>query len=537
MPSNVKAASMDTVPLLRNTLATSTMSTTTSPSEASSSLSTHARKIGFPKSDVHIHLDNHYKAKAYTSGSPLTGELTITTQRDVRFDNIEIILLGNSKTRTDGYNAPHESTHTFLKMAMPVPESLYPIPRVLENGTTTTIPFNFVLPSFLTLNACTHNIESDHVRVQHLCPPPSMGSWARGNWEKDDLAPQMAEVEYCIKARVWRLPEMQGRPVKVMEAIKPIQFLPAFAEDAPLSIAKKDMLYKTSKTKMIRKNLITGKMGKLTVAGQQPRAIMMQPDGQAATGTTVQLDLKFEPMSEDVQPPKITGLTSKITAHTYFSAGPISDLPNMGDFNRGGVPDRRGVYSKAVGLHTKLPEIVTWVTCQARRDSGYCSDTAQENTASEEDDCETEQQQRQRRKSTTLTNLVRPSKHQSPPHDPCTGPVYHATTLQLPIDIPAARKYFVPTFHSCITSRVYTLHVSLTVAYGPATSSTISLDLPIQVAVEAVGPNMNAADEGLPTFEDAVEDAAVDEFLQPRLLSVPQTPYQEMGVLPRYGPR
>lgn len=529
--------SFATVPLICSTPAGSNMSSI-SPSEASSSLPAHARRMGYPKSDIRIHLENHFKARAYTSSSPLSGEVTITTQRDVRFDVVEIILLGSSKTRTAGLNAPLGSNHVFLKLTMPIPESLYPVPRVIEAGTTLTVPFNFVFPNFLTLNACTHEVDSDHVRDQHLRPPPSMGSWAGGIWEKDDLAPHMAEVEYCIKARVLRLSETQESSVKIMESIKPVQFIPVLAEDAPLGVMKNDRLYTMSKSKTIRKNLITAKMGELTVTGQQPRAIMLHPDGQIATGTTAQIDLKFEPVSAGISPPKITIHSSKITAHTYFSSGPIKTL-SMSKFDVSGGPERRGSYSKSVNLHTKPVESVTWFTCQARRDSGYCSDTAQENIASE-DDCgaeqqEQEQQQQRRRNSSTIANLVRPSKQQSPPRRPPASPVYHITTLQLPIRLPTEKWHFVPTFHTCIASRVYTLHVSLTVASGPTTSSTISVDLPIQVAVEAGAPGAAAEKEdGLPSFEDAVEDAAVDELLRPRQLGVPQVTFQGTGMLPGY---
>ncbi|ROW09473.1 hypothetical protein VMCG_02447 [Cytospora schulzeri] len=508
----------------------------TCPSEASSLLSTHARTM-FPKSDIQIHVQNHYQTKVYTSSSPLSGDVTIATQRDVRFDTIEIVLLGRSKTRTDGHRVPHESTHTFLKLLMPVPESLYPVPRVLEAGTTLSVPFNFVLPSFLTLNACTHKVDSDDTRDHHLCPPPSMGSWGRGNLEKDDMAPQMAEIEYCIKARVWRLPELKARTVKVMEATKPIQFLPAFAEEAPLSITKKDRLYRMARSKTIRKNLITAKIGRLTVAGQQPMAVILQPDGQVGTGTTAHIDLKFEPVSADLQPPKITAISSKISAHTYYSAGPFNNLPNMDDFNAGMVTDRRGVYTKSISLQTEPLGSVTWFTHESGRDSGYSSDTAPENTTSEEEACESEGQQRHRRKSSTITNIVRPFKQQSPPRQPPTSPIYHTTTLQLPINLPTARKYFVSTFHSCIASRVYTLHVSLTVASGAATSSTVSLDLPIQIAVEAVVPDEKTGGEGLPSFEDALEDAAADEFLRPRTLGVPDAEFQGTSMLPGYSVR
>lgn len=513
----------------------------TSPSEASSLLPTLERGTVFPRSDIQIHLRNHFKAKAYTSSSPLSGEVTIAAHRDVRFDAIEVMLLGRSKTRTDGHRSPLESTHTFLKLMMPIPETLYPVPRVLEAGTTLSVPFNFVLPSFLTLNACTHRVDSDNARDHHLCPPPSMGSWGRGIWEKDDLAPQMAEIEYYIKARVWRLPDVQGPVVKIMEAFKPIQFLPAFAEDVPLSITKKDRLYRMARSKTMRKNLITAKIGKLTATGQQPKAIVMQPDGQVRAGTTAHIDLKFEPVSADTQPPKITGISSKIVAHTYYSAGAFNTLPNIGNFTTDTAADRRGVYSKSVSLQAEPPRSVTWLTHESGRDSGYSSDTAPENTTSEEDACDAEEQQQQqqhnRRKSSTLTSMVRPFRQQSPPGQPPSPPIHHTTTLQLPISLPTARKYFVPTFHSCIVSRVYTLHVSLTVASGPTTSSTLSLDLPIQIAVEAVVPDEKVGGRGPPSFEYAVEDAAVDELLGRRVLGTPEAEFQGADGLPGYSVR
>ncbi|KAJ0117928.1 rrestin domain-containing protein [Diaporthe amygdali] len=523
-------------------------SMSTSSSEASSTLSAHARKLGFPKSDIQINLKNHFKTKTYTSSSVVSGDVTITTQRDVRFDSVEIIMVGSAKTKTDGYSAPHESTYTFLKLVMPISESVYPVPRVLESSRTLSVPFHFVLPNFLTIGACTHKVESEHVKRQHLCLPPSMGSWARGNWEKDDLSPQMADIEYTIRARVWKQPELQARPTKIMETIKSIQVLPTFPEDAPLSISKSDRLYCMTKTKAIRKNLLSAKLGKFTASAEQPRAIMLRPDGQVSTGTAAQIDLRFEPVSADTPPPKITGISSKITAHTYFSAGPIGCPPNMGDFNKAGVSDRRGVYSTSVNLPATTPlEKPTWLTYQARRDSGYFTDTAPENTASEDDADEEErqrQQQRPRRKSITIANLVRPSKQQqasSPPRRPRSSPVYHTTAMHVPVArLPTGKKFFVPTFHSCIASRVYTLHVSLQVAASAGGSTTVSLDLPLQVGVEperAMGPGGAIEGEALPSFEDAVEEAAVDEFFRPRVLSVPEIAFQETSVLPGYGAR
>lgn len=533
-------------------------------SETSSSLSTPRSRRVYPKSDVQIHIQNHYKTKTYTSSSPLSGEVTITTQRDVPFDTIEIILFGSSRTRTEGYSAPHESQHTFLKMTMPISESTYPVPRVLESGRTLTIPFNFVLPSFLTLSACNHKVQSEDVRAHHLCLPPSMGSWARGNREKDDMAPHMAEVEYSIKARVWREADLQERPIKVMEAVKPIQVIPAVAESAPLNLPERDHdIYRMTKTKTIRKNLISTKVGRLTVSGQQPGAVMLQPDGTVLRDSTALIDVKFEPVSPDVQPPKITSVSAKVTAHTYYSASAVHIMPDTTSWVRAGLVERRGVYTNTVTLpHSANTQVNPWITYQSRRDSGYKSNSPPESLASSEDDESAEdflkqqQQQQQfnkktsRRQSTMSFLRVRPKQHQSTPtphrlsmvhttssstlpppshhhhhhpRRPSLSPVYHTTALHVPITLPTAKRAFVPTFHSCILSRVYVLHVAVTVANG----TTLSVDLPLQVGVEGYAPPL--ADEALPSFEDAVEAAAADEFLRPRVLG-------GGGFLPGRGP-
>lgn len=526
-------------------------------SETSSSLSTSRSRRAYPKSDVQIHIQNHYKTKTYTSSSPLSGEVNITTQRDVPFDTIEIILFGSSRTRTEGYSAPHESQHTFLKMTMPISESTYPVPRVLENGRTLTIPFNFVLPNFLTLSACNHKVQSEDVRAHHLCLPPSMGSWARGNWEKDDMAPHMAEVEYSIKARVWREADLQERPIKVMEAVKPIQVIPAVAEHAPLNLPERDHdIYRMSKTKTIRKNLISTKVGRLTVSGQQPGAVMLQPDGAVLRGSTALIDVKFEPVSPDLQPPKITGVSAKVTAHTYYSASAVHTMPNTTAWVRSGLVERRGMYTNTVALpHSANTKVNPWITYQSRRDSGYNSNSPPESLASSEDDESSEEylQQQQlskrtnRRRSTMSFLGVRPKQstptltHRSSmvptsPRRPSLAPVYHTTALHVPITLPTAKRAFVPTFHSCILSRVYTLHVAVTVASG----TTLSVELPLQIGVEGFAPPL--ADEALPSFEDAVEAAAADEYLRPRVLGFlhgrgGEVLRRESSALPAYGTR
>lgn len=492
-------------PVLSSALS-SAMSTA---SETSDLAAAYTRKIGFPKSSININLDNHFKHKVYTSSSPVSGNVTITTQRNVRFDSVQILLVGNSKTRVDGVNSPREVTHTFLKMTMPVPESSYPVPRILENGQTYTVPFNFVIPNYLTMHACNHHILHDQLQDHHVLLPPSMGGWS-----KDDMAPEMAKVEYSVKARVFRQPDLGGQKIKVMEGTKSFMVLPASAEQPPLNITSSDKLYTLSKSKSLRKSLLSSKLGRITAEAIQPPAATLRPDGRAISGTTAQVELKFDPASADILPPKITGVAAKVVAHTYFSAGAIASFPNMADWSKQFGTEKRGAYQTSVSLPTVTLGKTRWaqhLSSAARRDSGYGSD---EPSSPGEGDGR------------------RGSGSSRKPKINAGSPIFHTTTLQIPIDLGSllAKKTPIPTFHSCITSRVYALQLGVTLSSGSAVN-TVSLSLPLQIAVEP-DSSLGYPMEDLPSFETAVQEGEVDDMLRPRYIYVPNQQYIGTSSLP-----
>lgn len=542
-----------------------------SPSELSSELvlgtNTANRPAPDQRSNIDINITNHYNSKVYTSSSPIVGDVTITTKRDVRFDSIEIILLGNTRTKTQGVNSPVEIAHTFLKLVMPIPSSTYPVPRVLENGKTLTIPFNFVIPNQLTIGACNHNVQTDQVRDQHVLLPPSMGK----EWEIDDMAPTMASVEYNIKARVLHQPNLGGERIRIMEARKSIHVLPASPEEPPLNITENDRLYCMYKKKSLRK-FLSSKIGTLTAEAIQPRAAILQSNGRTMTSTPMaQIRLKYEPTSSQqlLPPPSITSISGKVTAHTFFNAGTTPTFPNLGNWTADYSTDKRGVYSTSVPL-PKLSVVhpTTWQQhpCSLeRRDSGYASDRS--SSASETETRQlippllssssspppTTSSMPSSRSSFSSTKKAKPSSSSSS--------IYLTSTLSIRLPLPLDRRTFIPTFHSCIASRVYTLTLSVTAAVAGSTSAstTFSLTLPLQVAVEwdpEQQEQQRVDGQGLPHFEslysssttdttgttgmggmdggiegvnEEEEMAAAEEHLRPRVIGLPPDSwYREM---------
>jgi hypothetical protein len=468
------------------------------------------KKLAFQKSNIDIKLHNHFRQKVYTSGSSVTGEVTITTKREVPFDSLQILLIGNTHTRVDGINSPREVTHTFLKMTMPVPRSAYPVPRTLESGRTYTFPFHFVIPTYLTIGACNHHIVDDQLQDHHVCLPPTMGKW-----EKDDMSPQMAQVEYSVKARIYRQPDLSQHKIKVMEATENLLVLPASAEHPPLNITKQDKLYKMKHSKTLRKGLLSGKLGRLTAEAAQPQAAILRPDGLAISKTQTTIDLTFDPAALDIIPPKIAAVSSKLVARTFYSAGSIAHLPNLGDWSNQIGAEKRGEYQTSVALPPLIAKsdsgrLARWtqhLSSAVRRDSGYSSGAEDGGRRGSE-------------------GSQQPS-----------SPIFHTATLDVPIDMAPllAKKTPIPTFHSCIASRVYTLQLTVSLVSGTATN-TIHFSLPLQIVV-AQDPSLGLSDEGLPSFETAIQEAQteVDEFFRPRLMQVPEQGYIGNSSLPGYG--
>jgi hypothetical protein len=480
-----------------------------------SSLSTFARPGLVRKSSIEIHVDGHYSSKVYTSGSAISGEVTINPWRDTRFDYLQIILIGTTRTRLDAIQVPQHASHTFLKLSMPIPESAYPIPRIFDANGTYKIPFNFVIPSYLTMSACNHHAQSDIIHDYHMRLPPTMGFW-----EKDDLAPDMSQVEYAIKARVLREPELEGRPVKLMEAYQHLNVLPASMEDPPLNITKNDSEYALSKSKSLRKNLFSGKIGRFTATTAQPGAVALSPDGRTATGTSAVVSLKFQPSSPEALPPKVNTVSAKLTATTYFSANPMTKLPNLGGAKYDFSNEQRLSYSTNVSIFSTSVDKVTWrqqLDSQVRRDSGYSSDMQEGHSDSDNSG----------QSGARLTGSSNANKKKK------SAPVFHTATLAIPFKLPAAKKMFLPTFHSCLISRVYTLQLTLSVG---SSNTNITLALPLQVVVDAThGPSIQ--DHGLPSFDSvmaAQEEHYADEHLRPRTLMVPAAELQGNSLLPGY---
>jgi hypothetical protein len=472
-----------------------------------STFATYARRMGRNgRPDMDIILDGHNEGKVYTTFDALSGRVEITTPQNARFDEIQITLEGAVKTFVENLS-PHTTRarttalHNFLKLTMPLRDTDYPQPRIAEAGQTYKFPFNFVVPNQLLPRACSHKCNTEHVHHAHLQLPPSMG--CREVSIQDDLAPDMAKVQYSIHVKVLRNGD-DGKDVVLADKLRKLHIVPAQAELPPMNIltGNQESDYVLLKTKTLRKGVFSGKLGKITVSAIQPSAIILPSPSSSATVPEIAmatLNLRFDPHDKSSQPPRLGGLTTKIKASTFYAARPAEFLPSHYTMNTQ-FDTIRGVYDTSVPLSSRCVEAVSWTKHKAapaytRRNSASSSDSS---------DC----------------------SDNCPEAKP--GSEYYSATVLVPITLPSS-KTWIPTFHSCIVSRTYTIDLNLSI-HTPGNgvpASTVSLHLPIQIAADG---NQNER-APMTAAEAAAELADAEEFLRPRVIEVPSAAHIGNSVL------
>ncbi|KAF7714567.1 Uncharacterized protein PECH_006117 [Penicillium ucsense] len=447
-----------------------------------------------PKIDILLAGQKPGLVSSYTTSDRIEGHVTVKVDTDTRFDEVEIIFQGSSHAIVERAACPGRtgSQQMFLKLRQPIEESEYPCPRILEAGRTYSYPFTFVVPDRLLPQACTHPRSSIHIHHAHTTLPPTLGDpMLAGNGKTllDDMAPSMCQVSYTVRAAVLKKPVGdQGELKTLANTAKKVRIIPAIAEEPPINVAD-HTVYITQKEKLVKRGFLRGKLGRLVASASQPSPIRLLPLGRAAdnTVTTVaRIHLRFDPVGGE-QPPKLGSLSSKIRVSTHFGAGPWEDFPTQKTSTHQGQVGQ-GLYIDAVPI------------------SNMCVASAQWKK-------HTTQLEPERRSS--MLSMISDDSQESTTAD--AKATYFTTSLVIPISLPK-NKAFVPTFHSCLISRIYALDLSLTYHTPGANvlTPTISLRLPIQVITQP--DNAPSSKNGASVI---VTPEEVEEYFQPRSVAPP----------------
>lgn len=484
----------------------------------------------------------------YSTFDKIKGHVLLNFEKDTLIGDMIIAFEGQSQTYVEKIAAASPTTgrttgkHTFLRMLQPIsPESL-PENMLAKANVTYTIPFTFVVPDRLLPYICSHKVDHDEVKQEHLRLPPSIGEpmlSGEGNVLMDDMAPEMSKIIYCIRAKVGKASTATGRLVDIEEKVARIRLVPAQEEQPPLSVSEESVSYVLRKEKNVRKGVfkIGKKLGRLTAEATQPRSLRLPALTNTSRGpvtTMASVTLRFDPASEQEQPPQMGNLSTKLRVYTFFGAAAYRKIPEISQHDNWST--LHGVYPDSINLSSRNIGSVTWTKHDPEnRKKSVASSSSDDAGLS--------------RRASTFSNESESSSSSSASIPAASSaydsslPFYTAKVL-VPVSLPqrasseddeGARRpsspktksplnrvsknvLFIPTFNACIISRNYALELGLSFspvnsqgnASNALTSSSVTLRTPIQISQE--GSSLPPVDEQDGTPLDLALIEGTDEY-------------------------
>ncbi|KAL8920578.1 MAG: hypothetical protein Q9208_006200 [Pyrenodesmia sp. 3 TL-2023] len=434
---------------------------------------------GKDKPAVEIRLTDgqqHAFVPSYSSLDQIQGNVLVAASVDTKIEHIFITFEGGTRTyvektaSTAPTNDRLNAYHTFLRLVQPMDDAIYPDSGILKAGESYSFPFIFAVPDRLLPSSCTHQTDNDTVHQAHLQPPPTLGdplTAVRGKSLMDDMSPDMAVVSWCIRVRITNGLRGDNKPDYVADDSKKVRVIPAVPEHPPIVIlGGKDDEYRLRKEKSIKKGTFKKRLGTMVMESTQPRSLRLPPpttDNPAAVTTSASVNLRFDPAYPDAQPPKLETLVAKLKVATFYATSPMTEIPQRSSdyhFN-----PSRSLFVDSVPLSSRCMASAQW-----DRHISPASPPRRHSALS------------------TIQNLKMPDPSSSYKE----ALPYYSAHLVVPITLPrkedgtGSNRIFVPTFHSCLLSRIYVLDLILS-CHTPDPSITIPtmrLKLPIQISAE-----------------------------------------------------
>lgn len=404
------------------------------------------------------------------------------------------------------------AVHRFLKLEQPIGETDLPRPRILEAGKEYKFPFTFVVPQQLLPLACVHKTTHVTIRDAHLQLPPSFGDPSLSGFGPNllnDMAPDMTKISYGIKVKLLR--DDGDNTSTIVESMKKLRVKPATEDQPPIDIDGTHEDYCHRQEKTIRKGVLKGRLGRLVIEASQPKSFRLPaiPAGEAipAVSTMAKVMLRFDPASEMSPPPRLGSLSSKLKVCTYFATTPRQALPTRTqmsyDMTQGYISDMIQLSSLCVAsVDWKKHE--AWESPESRRGSTLSTFSTMSTMTIE---------------TNTLSPGVIPNASGS-----YKGNTFYTASILVPISLPTS-KHLVPTFHTCLVTRQYALHLNLS-THGQPMGPSVALKLPIQISSEGsvgVVQRRRMSEEAVQAAMDA------EATFQPRNVAPPSNEYQGNG--------
>jgi hypothetical protein len=323
---------------------------------------------------------------------------------------------------------------------------------MLEAGRTYVFPFIFVVPQYLLPHVCKHEIKHETIRDCHLQLPPSLGNVS----PHDDLSPDMAKIQYQIAACITLASDISNTSKNTVTRMKTVRIVPNVSEQPPVHILG-NTDYTLRSEKSIKKGLFKGELGTLVIEAEQPRSLRLpksyDPEGSVVS-TVATVKLRFDPADKKSHPPRLGSLRRKLKSTTFYTTSARIDLPKKKDVI---FDHKQGSYSVDVGLSSCCMGSVAWTPQRER----------------------TPEVEQLARRESSLSHQGIP-KYPSPSTN-YKGQNFWTAEIVVQVALPK-NKQFVPTFHGCLISRVYSLNLSLGIHSARVGLAYVELELPLQIS-------------------------------------------------------
>ena len=314
----------------------------------------------------------------------------------------------------------------------------------------------------------------------------------------DDFATDMSVILYAIKVRITKGRGTSGKHSILTEEARKLRVIPAVPEWPPLDVhGGQNDDYKLRKEKNIKKGMFKGRLGRLTMESAQPRSLQLPSvrcSASRSTTTMATVNLRFDPTNETSGPPRLNQLNTKLKVSTFFASVPLRDIPTKGsEFFYSSI---KGLASDTLNLSTRCLASVDW----ERHETGSAPI----------------------HRPSAFSTLEGPSTNVPAPSESYLGKSFYTATILVPITLPKCSKTFVPTFHSCLISRIYALDLYLSVNTSGIMPS-LHLKVPVQISAEGSDSRPTISEEEAA----AIAAREADGYFVPRSVAPPSPEYTE----------
>ncbi|KAE8353844.1 hypothetical protein BDV28DRAFT_164661 [Aspergillus coremiiformis] len=265
---------------------------------------------------------------SHLSGDRIQGVATVCSHYDLQIDGIEISFIGEERTTVQTGRTHRQ----FQEIKYLIADSYFPPGNLFKEREQYQFEFTFEVPDHLSPDACNHTTTSPMIRLAHLRPPPSFGDPSvsgLGGKLTDDYAPPTCKILYSIQVALFRnIPVIVKRDVLLVKRMK-LRVKPAVDEKPPLDLLNSMNDYCLQADHVVLDGRSKEELGQLSVTLQPPKSFRLPlRDSHNLVSSTVNLVLRYHSTGDQPDLPQLQSFRGQLIATTFYTTTFHDDVPS-----------------------------------------------------------------------------------------------------------------------------------------------------------------------------------------------------------------